>query len=107
MRIEWRDPGQDNDVLIAVDDTEAVVEAWDADPALLADFLNEMPGLDAHKGTGALDISRGAPQQWGNLVIARTPDGGIASIDPGLYWDRVTFWFRARGEDPHSWTKTR
>lgn len=108
MRFEWRNRDGDNDVLLAVEEnSDTVLEAWEADAALLADFLNEMTGLDAHKGRAGLDVSQRDPKQWGGLVIARSDSGDVVSIDPELYWDRVRYWFRSRGEDPHPWRKSR
>jgi hypothetical protein len=108
MRFEWRHRGENNDALLAVEeDGDTVLEAWEADATLLADFLNEMTGLDAHKGRGSLDVSQRDPQQWGGLVIARSDSGDVLSIDPELYWDRVKYWFRSRGKDPHPWRGSR
>src|SRR5215510_2200035 len=108
MRFEWRYGGEHNDALLPVDaDRDTVLEAWEADAALLADFLNEMTGLEAHKDRGKLDISQRDPQQWGGLVIARSESGDVMRIDPELYWDRVNYWFRSRGEDPHPWRRSR
>ena len=107
MRIEWRAPGRDDDVLIAVDDADTVLEAWQADANLLRDFLNAMPGLEIHRGKNTLDTHQGPPESFGRMVIARSPDGGIVAIDPELYWDRVTHWFREQGDDHHAWRKSR
>jgi hypothetical protein len=106
MRIEWRNRNHEDDALIAVEENSNVVqEAWEADATLLTDFLNDMNGLDAN--TGTLDVKLRDPQEWGELVVARMDDGDIVSFDPELYWDRVTYWFRSRGDDPHPWSRRR
>jgi len=104
MRFEWRNRGDGNDALIAVDnDSNTVREAWKATGPLLEDFLNEMGGLDGGKHGTQMDVEELDPQQWGGLVISRSDSGDVLYIDPELYWDRLSFWFRARGEDPHPW----
>lgn len=108
MRIEWRSRGKGDDALLAVNEEgNAVIGAWVADAPLLTDFLNEMLGLDAHYGRGGLDLNQRDPQQWGDLVLARSESGDVLSVDPELYWERVSYWFRSRGEDPHPWRRSR
>ena len=104
MRFEWRNGERDTDALLAVDeDSNTVQEVWEATGALLEDFLNEMATIDGDKGASRTDVDERDPQQWGGLVIARSDTGDVLSIDPELYWDRLAFWFRSRGEDPHPW----
>ena len=108
LRIEWRSRTEGDDALLAVeDDSNAVLSAWEADPALLTDFLNDMAGLDAHKGGISVDVSQRDPEQWGELVIARSESGDVLSVDPQLYWEGVAYWFRSRGRDPHEWRARR
>ena len=110
MRIEWRSrsSGKGDDVLLAVrEEGSTVVKAWAANPDLITDFLNDMDDLDADKGPNGLDLGQRNPQDWGALVLARSDNGGILHVDPELYWDQVTYWFRARGDDPHVWSRTR
>ena len=100
MRIEWR-YGDRQDALITVDgDGQAALEVWELDRALLSDFLNLMTGLDGHSRQPVDDGQRD-PQEWGRLVIARSDDGDVIRVDPELYWDRVSHWFRSRGDDPN------
>ena len=101
MRIEWRYRDQ-QDALISVDEEgSTALEVWEFDKALLSDFLNLMTGLDEHGRHGIADDSRRDPQEWGMLVIARSDDGDVLRIDPELYWDRVSHWFRSQGADPN------
>ena len=103
MRIEWRyEDGRDT--LLTVDeDGHAALEVWELDRTLLADFLNLMTGLDTHERQPVDgDVPRD-PQGWGRLVIARSDDGDVFRVDPELYWDRVSHWFRAQGADPNPW----
>src|SRR5437870_2053076 len=104
MRIEWRSRGEGDDALVAIsDEDQRVVRAWVADPALLTDFLNDMMKIDARDGRNGLDVSQRDPLHWGRLVLARSDSGDLLDVDPELYWDRITYWFRSRGDDPHPW----
>ncbi len=101
MRIEWRYRDQ-QDALISVDEEgNTALEAWEFNKELLSDFLNLMTGLDGHGRHGIADDNRRDPQEWGTLVIARSDDGDVLRIDPELYWDRVSYWFRSQGADPN------
>jgi hypothetical protein len=76
------------------------VQAWPAEPARLADFLNDMTTL-AGNGGPDLDEARTDPAAWGDLVIARSAEGDVLFIDPERYWDGIAEFFRSRGDDPH------
>ena len=103
LRIEWRSKAEGEDALLAVEDeSDFVVEAWDASPSRLVDFLNDMEDFNAH-GRDRADSREQYPEEWGALVLARSEDGDILGIDPQLYWEGVAYWFRARGDDPHPW----
>lgn len=105
LRFEWRSRKVGEDALLAVDDEgSSVVHMWPADPSLISDFLNDMERLEAQHngGTGnGLDISQRVPTFWGPVVLARSQNGQILQVDPELYWDRMTYWFRSKGDDPH------
>ena len=108
MRIEWRNRDNEHDILLAVDEeSNRVMEAWEADEPLLTDFLNEMASLGNHGRQSVLDDGQRDPQGWGRLVIARLDGGDVLSIDPELYWDRVSYWFRSQGSDPNHWRRRR
>jgi hypothetical protein len=109
MRFEWRSKKAGDDALLAVNDEgSSVVHVWTADGPLITDFLNDMDRLEAqHNQPNGLDIAQRVPQYWGPLVMARSEKGDILHVDPELYWDRLTFWFRSRGLDPHSWSESR
>lgn len=103
MRIEWR-YRSDEDALLTVDEEGTTALAvWELDRALLSDFLNLMTSLDAHSKRSIVDDAQRDPQEWGQLVIARSDDGDVLRVDPELYWDRVAHWFRAEGGDPNPW----
>lgn len=103
LLIEWRSKAEGDDALLAVaEDTYTVLKAWKADPALLTDFLNDMAGLNA-MGTHREGTREPSPEEWGELVIARSESGDVLSIDPQLYWEGISYWFRSRGADPHPW----
>jgi hypothetical protein len=103
LLLEWRSKAEGDDTILAVaDDTYTVLEAWKADPALLTDFLNDMAGITAVNANRQA-VEEPAPQDWGELVIARSQSGEVLSIDPQLYWEGVSYWFRSRGADPHPW----
>jgi hypothetical protein len=78
------------------------VQAWRADAALLADFLNDMDALQADRGV-AVHGPGSDPAEWGDLVIARSETGDILFVDPELYWDGIATVFRSHGDDPHPW----
>ena len=103
MRIEWR-YRSDEDALLTVDEEGATaLEVWELDRALLSDFLNLMTSLDAHNKRSIVVDAQRDPQEWGQLVIARSDDGDVLRVDPELYWDRVAHWFRSEGGDPNPW----
>lgn len=107
MRIEWRTRAEGDDALLAVNDEgNSVIRMWVADAPLITDFLNDMLGLNAPEGRNGLDLSQRDPQQWGRLVLARSESGDILHVDPELYWDKMSYWFRSRGDDPHLWRKS-
>lgn len=105
MRFEWRSRKPGDDALLAVSDGgDSVSQAWVADAPLIGDFLNDMEKLAAdRKGANGLEAAQRVPGFWGPLVLARSDAGDILQVDPELYWDRMLFWFRAKGDDPHPW----
>jgi hypothetical protein len=103
LTIEWRRRTEGDETILAIEDGR-VVGAWAASTDLLMDYLNDMKGLDIVKGeskTNGVDHTQRAPRDWGELVIARSEDGEVLTIDPGLYWEGIAYWFRSRGLDPH------
>ncbi len=104
VRIEWRSKAEGDDALLAIEDgSNTVLDARKADVALLTDFLNDMTATDYKKGRDGGDVSQRDPQQWGELVIARSESGDVLHIDPQRYWEGIAYWFRAQGIDPHPW----
>lgn len=104
IRIEWRSKAEGDDVLLKVQDDDGhVVSAWEANPALLKDFLNDMTSFDG--GAGTVTVDEKDPTGWGQLVIARSEDGDTLRIDPELYWGGIAYWFRSRGDDPHPYRR--
>jgi hypothetical protein len=100
LRIEWRSKSDGDDAILAVEDgSNTVLEAWDVDPTRLTDFLNDMTSLG--KGRDTRDVGEQSPEEWGELVIARSEEGDVLDVDPERYWGGVAHWFRARGSDPH------
>ncbi len=106
MRIEWRTKAQGDDALLAISEGgDSVVRAWTATAPLITEFLNDMAGLDPNSGPNGLDAGQRDPQNWGRLVLARSNDGEILQIDPELYWDGISYWFRSHGDDPNRWRR--
>ena len=102
LRFEWRSRAEGDDALLAVEDhSNTVLEAWQAEPAILTDFLNDMTGLSPRREGGNAETQ--TLDDWGALVIARDESGDVLSVEPQLYWEGVAYWFRSRGEDPHPW----
>jgi hypothetical protein len=103
-RIEWRSKTEGDDALIKVqEDDGRVVSAWEANPALLKDFLNDMISFDG--GGETVTVDEQDPADWGRLVLARSDDGDALRIDPELYWGGIAYWFRSRGDDPHPYIR--
>ena len=107
MRIEWRYRDHEDALLVVDEQGETALETWEIDKALLSDFLNLMTSLHTHSRQPIVDESRRDPQEWGVLVIARSDNGDVFRIDPELYWDRVSHWFREEGDDPNPWRRGR
>ena len=106
MRFEWRNKNHEDDALLVVEEgSGAVVDAWEADAASIADFLNEMALINSRERRGGVDADKRNPQDWGGLVVARLDNGAVVGVDPGLYWDRMLYVFRSRGDDPHPWRR--
>ena len=105
VRIEWRSKSEGDDALVAVEEeSDKVLETWDVNPELLADFLNDMEAIHPHARNGG-DMSQRFPEEWGEFVIARSESGDVLGIDPQLYWEGIAYWFRSRGDDPHPWRR--
>jgi hypothetical protein len=107
-RIEWRTKGRGSDSLLYVREFgeagDTVVKTWDADSGRLSDFLNDMAELDTAAGNLETDVDHRDPLQWGKLVLSRAqPEGDVLEIDPEIYWDKIYYYFRSRGVDPHPW----
>ena len=107
-RIEWRTKERGDDALLFVREFgeagDTVLKTWDADQGRLTDFLNEMAGLDTAIVSLETDVDQRDPRQWGKLVLSRAqPGGDVLEIDPEIYWDRIYYWFRSHGTDPHLW----
>jgi hypothetical protein len=110
LRMEWRRRAEGDETILAVETgSNAVVKAWPADTDLLADFLNDMAGLDPTapnaggdtKPTNGVDHTQHPPQEWGDVVMSRSEDGDVLWVDPALYWEGIAYWFRSKGRDPH------
>jgi hypothetical protein len=106
QRIEWRTKGRGDDALLFVREFgeagDTVVKSWDADSVRITDFLNQMSELDTTAANLETRIDERDPLQWGELVLSRAqPGGDVLDIDPEIYWDKIYYWFRSRGTDPH------
>ena len=102
QRIEWRTKGETDDaILLLADDQKTVLQATEADPGLLRDFLNDMAGLDTRLEAKTVKDLQRDPEVWGELVMARANTGEVLDMDPERFWDGIYLWFRSRGLDPH------
>jgi hypothetical protein len=109
-RIEWRTKGRGDDALLFVREFgeagDTVLKAWDADGGRITDFLNQMEDLDTAAVGLETNVDQRDPLDWGELVLARAqPGGDVLQIDPEIYWDKIYYWFRSRGIDPHPWRR--
>ena len=110
-RIEWRTKGRGDDSLLFVREYgeagDTVVKSWEADSGRITDFLNDMADLDTAAADLETDRHERDPLQWGELVLSRSqPDGDVLEVDPEIYWDKIYYWFRSRGTDPHVWHRS-
>ena len=104
IRIEWRSRSEGDDVLIAVDEvSNEVLRAWDAEPDLLTDFLNDMTELTSQ--SQSLN-DQPAPQNWGDQLCLDLLRGMFSASTPSSDWEGVSFWFRSRGA-AHPWQRRR
>ena len=39
------------------------------------------------------------------LTDSENTRNDVIWIDPGLYWERIAYWFRSRGIDPHPYRR--
>jgi hypothetical protein len=106
QRIEWRTRGKGEDALLYIREYgeagDTVLKSWDADPTRITDFLNDMEELDTTAVGLETSVDQRDPRRWGKLVLSRAqPDGEVLDIDPEEYWDKIYYWFRSRGQDPH------
>jgi len=111
-RIEWRTKGKGNDALLFVNEYseagDTVIKTWSADAPRIQAFLNQMDGLDTTNAALETRVDQRDPSQWGELVISRAqPGGDVLDIDPEIYWDKIYYWFRSRGTDPHPQRRVR
>ena len=109
-RIEWRTKGKGDDALLFVNEYgeagDTVIKTWNANRGSLADFLNDMTELDTAVVRLETSTDQRDPLQWGELVLSRAqPGGDVLAIDPERYWDKIYYWFRSRGLDPHPWRR--
>jgi hypothetical protein len=105
ISVEWR-LNHDEDAILIIDEARGVVaEAMKPDATILKEFLAVSGTLDRWRqwtGWRAIDLTRSGPDAWGDVVLGRTADGAVTTIDPGLFWERVHRLFRSRGIDYNS-----
>ena len=85
--LEWRSRAEGTDYLLKVqEDDGQILSAWEADPELLRDFLNDMTGF---AGDGAaVSNNEQDPLGWGRLVLARSEDGDALEDRPRVVLGR-------------------
>jgi hypothetical protein len=110
-RIEWRTKGRGDDSLLFIREFgeagDTVLKTWDADSGRITDFLNQMSELDTVSVGLETSVDQRDPLDWGELVLARAqPGGDVLEIDPEIYWDKIYYYFRSRGTDPHLWRRS-
>ncbi len=104
-RIEWRSKGEGHSALVTVDgETNLVTYVWPAGTELITNFLNKMDRL-----TSSDELSVGVhdtdPESFGMLIMARSEDGDVVTVEPQRYWESIGFFFRDHGIDPHPYTR--
>jgi len=102
VSVEWR-LRDGEDALLLVDERARVVsEVSPPDEDILKSYLAVKGTIDAWRGWRAwrpVDGGGRDPEECVVLVLSPTENGGIISIDPELFWERVQRWFRSRGVD--------
>ena len=101
LNVEWR--FQDGSDAIAMVDPDGIVaEVAAADEIVLKDYLAVTADLTHWRkwpGWHHAAADKRKPEAWGELVMERSENGDVLSIDPELFWERVYRWFRSRGID--------
>jgi len=96
--IEWRFR-PDSDTVLIVDDEKVVRLAIPADAMVLSKMLTDPGDLSLWEGGKLLEAIDRNPASWGELVISRSEEGQILTMDPELFWNGIYEWFRSRGID--------
>ena len=102
LNVEWRYQWG-SDAIVVLDSVDyRVKEAIVPDARMLRDYLAVTGHMDMWRrwqGWQPVEGERLHPDDWGELVIGRAEDGAMLSVDPELFWEGVSRWFRSRGED--------
>ena len=98
LTIEWR-LRPDSDTVLVVSDDKVVECAIPADAMVLSKMLTDPGDLSLWQGGKPIEAIDRDPAIWGELVISRSEEGRILSMDPELFWNGVYEWFRSRGID--------
>lgn len=98
LTIEWR-IRPDSDTVIVVRDNNVVEVAIPADATVLSKMLTDPGDLALWEGGKLLEAIDRDPASWGELVISRSEEGQILTMDPELFWNGIYEWFRSRGID--------
>ena len=102
LTVEWR-VREGADAIVVVDPgAQTVAEVITPDADLLKDYLAVTADLQRWRSwTGWRSVEGGdrEPEAWGELVLGRTESGEVVTVDPELFWEGITRWFRSRGVD--------
>ena len=101
FNVEWR-VRDGSDAITVVDPNGAVAEVAIPDEVVLKDYLAVTADLNHwRKWTvwRSVNADKSDPEAWGELVMGRSENGDILTVDPELFWERVYRWFRSRGID--------
>ena len=102
LRVEWRVRGEADAIVVVDADAQTVAEVITPDAGLLKDYLAVSGDMQRWRGwTGWRSVEGDdlEPEAWGELVIGRAESGEVVTVDPELFWQGVTRWFRSRGVD--------
>ncbi len=101
LSVEWR-VREGSDAIAVVDPNGIVAEVAIPDEVLLKDYLAVSADLDRWRKWTAwrsVNADKRDPEAWGELVMGRSENGDVLSVDPELFWERVYRWFRSRKVD--------
>lgn len=104
LLLDWRYPMEGEGNFVLYDSvTQVVLCTWPIEIERLTDFLNDLQLFDASaRSDGVENVTR---EDFGDLIMTRSIEGDVIRVEPQNYWENIAYWYRSRGEDPHSFDR--